>query len=77
MDQFCFSCGALLSLPDFKGPVENYCKYCTDEKGVPKREEEVKQQIAQWLKTWQPHITDQEAIKRASHYMKAMPAWAE
>lgn len=77
MDKFCYSCGAPLSLPDFKGPAENYCKYCTDGKGNLKRKEEVKQGIAQWLKMWQPDMNDEKALERASYYMKAMPAWAE
>lgn len=77
MDQmtFCHSCACPTSMPDFKGPAENYCRFCTDEQGNLKSREEVKQGIAQWLKMWQPGINDDIASKRASDYMKAMPAW--
>ena len=75
MDKFCFSCGAPLT-SDFKGPAENYCKYCTDEAGKLKPAEEVKMGMAAWLKSWQPDIDQATAVARAESYMKAMPAWA-
>jgi Putative zinc ribbon domain len=75
MDKFCHSCAAPLN-SDFKGKAENYCKYCADEKGQLKSRQEVQQNIAWWLKTWQPHIDDAKATARAADYMKAMPAWA-
>jgi len=46
MDKFCHPCAAPLGTPDFKGPAENYCKYCTDEKGDLKTGQEVLQNIA-------------------------------
>jgi hypothetical protein len=76
MDKFCHSCAAPLSNPDFKSTAENYCKYCSDEKGQLKSQQEVQQNIAWWLKTWQPNIDDAKAMARAGDYMKAMPAWA-
>ena len=33
MDKFCHSCAAPLGNPEFKGPAEDYCKYCTDDAG--------------------------------------------
>jgi len=54
MMKFCHSCTAPLDMPDFKGPAENYCKYCTDEKGKLKPRAEVKQGIANGLKAGSP-----------------------
>jgi hypothetical protein len=64
-------------MPQFKGPAEIYCKYCTDEKGDLKSREEIHKGIAEWLKTWQPELDEETAQARATHFMKAMPAWAE
>ena len=77
MNKFCHSCCAPLDSPDFKGPSENYCKYCTDEAGKLKSREEIKQGVAQWFKSWQPNIDDAKAMTRADLYLRAMPAWAE
>ena len=76
MMKFCYSCGAPLDAPDFKGQVENFCKYCTDENGTLKPREEIKSGIMQFLQSWQPDVSAQEAENRAEHYMLAMPAWA-
>ncbi len=77
MDKMCYSCGAPLSAPGFKGPADDYCKYCTDDKGKLKGKKEVQQGIAGWLKAWQPKLDDKKAMERAAFYMKAMPAWAD
>ena len=77
MDKFCHSCAAPLGIPDFKGPAENYCKYCTDDTGQLKSKETIQQGIAQWFKGWQPNLDEKIAIERAAFYMKSMPAWAE
>ena len=77
MDKYCLSCGAPLWMDDFKGPAENYCKNCSDEKGQLKSLEEVQMGMAYWLKTWQPNLDDQRAMVRATSYLKAMPAWAD
>ena len=77
MDKFCYSCSAPLSMPEFKGPSENYCKYCTDENGNLKSREEIQKGIANWFKSWQPSLTHEKAVKRAVYFMKAMPAWAD
>ena len=56
MDKFCYSCAAPVGMSDFKGPEENYCRYCTDEKGNLKSREEVQMGLAEWFKTWQPDL---------------------
>ena len=76
MDKFCHSCAAPLS-GEFKGPAENYCKYCSDEQGSLKSREEVRRGIAEWFKRWQPDVDDEKALARAGAYLNAMPAWAE
>lgn len=76
MNKFCYSCGAPLQMPDLKGPAENYCKFCTDESGALHPKEAVKQGVVQWLKSWQPNLTDDQAVIRAENFMRAMPAWA-
>jgi hypothetical protein len=77
MDKFCFSCGAPLGNPAFKGPAEDYCVNCTDDKGNLKSHEEIKEGMVYWFKMWQPNLTEEKANVRAEHYMKSMPAWAE
>ena len=77
MDKFCLSCTAPLNMPEFKGPAENFCKYCTDEDGNLKSREEIQKGLAQWFQSWQPDLNEEEALKRAAYFMKAMPAWAE
>jgi Putative zinc ribbon domain len=77
MSENCYSCGAPLAMPEFKGPAEDYCKHCSDEEGNLKSFEEVRMGTAFWLKSWQPDIDEQKAVERAGHYLKAMPAWAE
>jgi len=76
MDKFCHSCAAPLNRAEFQGKAENYCKYCSNEKGQLKSSAEVQQAIAGWFKAWQPNVDDQRAMARAADYMKAMPAWA-
>ena len=73
-DKFCHSCAASLGMPDFKGPAENYCTYCTDDTGQLKSKETIQQGIAQWFKGWQPKLDEKKALERASFYMKSMPA---
>ena len=75
--EFCHSCAAPLSIPDFRGPSEVYCKHCTDEDGNLNTREEVQQGIAGWFMSWQPGIDEATAATRAAAYMQAMPAWAE
>lgn len=77
MEKYCFSCSAQLWMEQFQGLAEDYCKYCTDEKGHLKPREEILQGCANWLKSWSPNLDDETALKRAEHYMKAMPEWAD
>ena len=49
----------------------------TDENGNLKSREEILQGCANWLKSWSPDLDDETALKRAEHYMKAMPEWAD
>ena len=73
---YCPSCGMPLDHPDAKGLSEHYCKHCTDEGGELKSRDEIKEGMAGFLMQWQ-HIDRETALKRAEHYMKAMPEWAE
>ncbi|MBN2091368.1 hypothetical protein JW964_17280 [candidate division KSB1 bacterium] len=77
MDKFCHSCGMMLSIPGAQGPAENFCSYCSDEKGQLKPKNEIQAGIAQWLQSMQPSIPLEKAQQRAEFYLKAMPAWAE
>jgi hypothetical protein len=76
MDKYCYSCSAPLGMPEFNSPAENYCKYCTDENGKLKSRNEIHKGITEWLKIWQPELDEEVAQVRATHFMKAMPAWA-
>ncbi|WP_428608332.1 zinc ribbon domain-containing protein [Sedimenticola sp.] len=75
--KFCHSCAAPLENPQFKGPSESYCVYCTDDQGTLKPRQAVKEGVAGWFLEWQPGIDPQAAQARAEHYLLAMPAWAE
>ena len=77
MDRFCYSCGSPLSMPDFRGPAEHYCRFCTDDRGELKSRESVQEGIAQWIMGWQPNMSFEKALARAELYMKAMPTWAD
>ena len=54
MNKFCFSCGAPLVMPEFKGPVADYCRHCVDEKGAVRPREAVRDGVAGWFLSWQP-----------------------
>jgi hypothetical protein len=77
MSEFCESCAVPLARPEFKGPSNRYCKHCSDTSGKLLPREQVQKGIASWLKSWQPGITEKQALERATHYMRALPAWAE
>lgn len=77
MDKFCHSCGMMLSIPGVQGPAENFCTYCTNEKGQLKARAEIKTGISEWFKSWQPDLSTEKAQERAEYYLKSMPAWAE
>ena len=78
MNTFCQSCGMPLSSEQGNNTSDQYCQHCTDSQGKLKSKEFVQAGIAEWLK--QISLKDPETadfMKRASHYMNAMPAWAE
>ena len=77
MSDHCHACAVSLHLHEFKGPSDDFCKYCTDDQCNLKPRDQVRQGIAHWLKSWSPGISEEQANERAGHYMKAMPAWAE
>lgn len=77
MMKFCHSCSAPLSMPEFQGKDENYCKFCKDDEGKMASRETVVAGIAQWLQSWTPNLSMDQATKRAEHYIKAMPHWAD
>lgn len=77
MEKYCLSCAAPLWSKDFKGPAEDYCKHCTDEGGQLKPFDDILLGTAQWLKNWQPDLDEEKAKDRATHYLRAMPAWAD
>ncbi len=64
-------------MPFITGPVANYCNQCVDEDGKLKPYEEIYAGVVEWIKMWQPGVTDAQAKERATHYLKAMPAWAD
>ena len=33
--------------------------------------------VAEWLKSFSPPASDEAMAKRADHYLRAIPAWAE
>jgi hypothetical protein len=76
MPEFCLSCGMPLNVPDAKGMSEQHCKHCTDEGGKLKSRAEIQQGMAGWIMKWQG-VDHETAMKRAEHYMLAMPEWAE
>jgi hypothetical protein len=61
---------------DLMGEAEKFCSHCTDDEGNVRTREEVKQGLANWIMSWQ-NVDYETAVKRAEHYMKAMPAWAD
>ncbi len=76
MQSFCYSCGMPIEGTS-QGPTEHVCIYCVDEEGALRARAEIRQGLAQWLQEWQPNVSEAEALNRADHYMRAMPAWQE
>ncbi len=74
---FCYSCGANLNIPGFKGNSDIYCVHCIDPNGELQPREKILKGVADWLMQWQPNITEKQAMERADHYLKSMPAWAK
>ncbi len=76
MNRYCISCGMPLTGLDGKNYRGKYCLYCSDEAGNLYPAEVVRKVIAQWLVTISPEEYSADFMKRAEHYMMAMPAWA-
>ena len=57
--------------------IENYCHFCADENGILKSREAVQAGVIEWLKMFPVEGSNPNFEKRADHYLKAMPAWAE
>ena len=57
----CRACAAPLNDPKFKGPSPDYCKYCADDNGKPKPRGEVQRNIAGWLASWDPGLSEKDA----------------
>ena len=73
--KYCHSCTAPLDVPQFRGPSDIYCRYCSDGDGRLLPREKCREGIAHWLREWQPGIDEAESLRRAELFMKAMPAW--
>jgi hypothetical protein len=67
----CRSCGAALP----RGSTRLHCPACADEEDRLRPAAEVRRRIAGWLRSWQPDVSEREALLRARRYMGAMPAW--
>lgn len=75
---YCHSCSMPLDVPGFKGKSDIYCVHCTDEDGALNvTKDQVQSAIANWFKEWQGDLDDEIAMKRAGHYLQAMPQWAD
>jgi hypothetical protein len=70
----CRSCSA--SLLENRGASELYCRYCSNEDGVLRSREEVREILAHWMQQWQGGLSDEAAKERAERFMSTMPAWA-
>lgn len=71
----CQSCS--VSLEEFHGASDRYCRFCSDEQGRLRPREEVLESIAHWVQDWQEGVSPQKARDRARRFMSAMPAWAD
>lgn len=77
--KFCQSCGIPLNGQAGKeSGLADYCECCVDSAtNKLKPREEIQKGIAEWLKMFAPKEGNPDLMKRADHYMKSMPAWAE
>ena len=77
MNKFCLSCGMPLTGKEGEDYRDNFCKFCSDEKGDLLPRELVQKGIAEWLKMLTPDNSSSDYMKRAEFYINAMPAWTE
>lgn len=75
--KFCHSCGIVLDGNIANEAAPNLCGYCVDESGKLKAKEVVQAGVAEWLKSFSPQEGNPDFMKRAEHYLNAMPAWAK
>ena len=72
------ACGICLETPGFKGKSDIHCTHCTDEDGnLNISREDVQRAVANLFKEWHPNVDDEKAMRRADHYLRAMPRWAD
>ncbi|MEZ4648350.1 MAG: hypothetical protein R3E97_06080 [Candidatus Eisenbacteria bacterium] len=71
----CQSCS--VSLNDYGGVSDHYCRYCSDEDGTLRPLEEVQADIRRWMLRWQKGADESNIDERVRHFMRAMPAWAD
>jgi hypothetical protein len=67
----CHSCGTPLP----RASTRLHCLACADEGDRLRPAAEVRKRIAGWLRSWQPGVSEREALLRARRYMGAMPSW--
>lgn len=75
--EHCYACAAPLADPELAGISDLYCKYCADESGQLRPREEIQAHVSHWFSRWQGEITQEQALSRADHYLRGMPAFAE
>lgn len=73
--RFCHSCCMPLDMPEAGKAHGNLCGYCSDDQGNLKPREVVQAGVAEWLEQVAPGASKAEYLRRADHYLKAMPAW--
>ena len=74
---YCHSCSALLDDGIHRGVSDRFCRFCADDVGRLRPRRDVEQLLAQWIAGWQGGIPEDEAMKRATDFMRVMPAWSE
>lgn len=77
MTKHCHSCAAPLNDPAFRGPSQQYCRYCVDASGKLVSREQALRNVMGWFKEWQPQISEDHLRRRAEHYLSSMPAWGD
>jgi hypothetical protein len=74
---YCHSCSALLDDGIHRGVSDRFCRFCADDAGRLKPRRDVERLLARWIAGWQGGIPEDEAMQRATDFMRAMPAWSE
>ena len=74
--RFCHACTMPLNDQTENSKAKNFCKHCADANGKLLPREQVQKGVAGWMTEWQG-VDFETAMKRADHFLKAMPAFAE